>query len=69
MRQSLLDNSGTAIGTTSESDQDYMGAGTLLDYFPCFQLSGRRYLSREVHYYCGNPQVLPEDSTLESVSL
>lgn len=23
----------------------------------------------EVHYYCGNPQVLPEDSTVESVSL
>lgn len=30
-----------------------MGAVTVLDHFPCFQLSGGRYLSMEAHYYCG----------------
>lgn len=47
VRQSLLDNSGTTIGTTADSDQDHLGAVTLLDFLPCFQLS------MEVPYYCG----------------
>lgn len=49
MRQCPIDKLKYCNVNTYEGDQDLGGAGSLLDYSSCFQLSGRRYLSMEVH--------------------